>query len=717
MKKIYVLTVVCLAFALAGSAQTYTWTGATSNNWTTASNWSPGTDYPHLAGDNAVFNSGSPSVVLDVSIDLNTLTISGASVKITATTSPNTITLHSTSAGAPGLSIASGSMLENDAVSGSGLSTVFLDNGQASVNGTWKLSGDADVAPVDYILPSSGAATRVIISGKMIISPAGYINPNDDSDPDNYLVFGSGSILELQTTSTAFIPVANYDANSLILIDGLAGTAGVSIDDDNLGNLTYNCPSQGGAIQLGLGDADLKGNLTILNTNNFDLTLIGNGLSGPGVTTLNIGGNVSISGTSKVVESKLDNTTETRTMTVAGNFTNSASFNMQTNNSSSIKTTTLSIKGNFLQTGSGSFIVSSAAVNQSTSLFVVEFNGTSAQTISSSTGTIDNASAQVTLKINNPAGVTLNSPLATGRIDFSGATPGRLNTTTSNLLTIDNTSGNAIVVRSPSNTAYVNGAVARKSASTAPVLFPTGLSNVLRTLTVTPATSAANTFLVNLKPGTNAGPLGAPLAGLSNYSWDVTRSSGTSAATIVLSVPVAEPGRTATDTLLPAAFNGSIWQDARLTGSSAGYIFPGNGTGTLTTSPQSSFVSFAVGYSINSALAIKLTSFTGKKLQNAAQLSWDITDNSTPAKFEIVRSVDGINFSSIGTLAGAGGRLSYSFMDLAMVSGNNYYRLKMYDIDGTVSFSNIIVVMNGVRGVMIGSMIPTLVRDRASTLR
>jgi hypothetical protein len=33
--------------------------------------------------------------------------------------------------------------------------------------------------------------------------------------------------------------------------------------------------------------------------------------------------------------------------------------------------------------------------------------------------------------------------------------------------------------------------------------------------------------------------------------------------------------------------------------------------------------------------------------------------------------------------------------------------------DGSISFSNIIIVMNGSKGVMISSMIPTLVRDRA----
>ena len=37
----------------------------------------------------------------------------------------------------------------------------------------------------------------------------------------------------------------------------------------------------------------------------------------------------------------------------------------------------------------------------------------------------------------------------------------------------------------------------------------------------------------------------------------------------------------------------------------------------------------------------------------------------------------------------------------------------MYDKDGSITYSNIIVVMNGSRGVLISSMIPTVVKDRA----
>ncbi len=78
-----------------------------------------------------------------------------------------------------------------------------------------------------------------------------------------------------------------------------------------------------------------------------------------------------------------------------------------------------------------------------------------------------------------------------------------------------------------------------------------------------------------------------------------------------------------------------------------------------------------------------------------------------------MKSADGINFSKIGTVSGLTAKTSYDFTDNNLLAGNNYYRLKMLDIDGTVSYSNIIVAMNGTSGTLITSMIPTVVTDRA----
>ncbi|MBK7639601.1 MAG: T9SS type A sorting domain-containing protein [Bacteroidetes bacterium] len=57
-------------------------------------------------------------------------------------------------------------------------------------------------------------------------------------------------------------------------------------------------------------------------------------------------------------------------------------------------------------------------------------------------------------------------------------------------------------------------------------------------------------------------------------------------------------------------------------------------------------------------------------------------------------------WNSIGERAAAGNssiQIQYDFNDYSPIQGNNYYRLKMMDIDGTVSFSKIINIPLGVK--------------------
>jgi len=59
----------------------------------------------------------------------------------------------------------------------------------------------------------------------------------------------------------------------------------------------------------------------------------------------------------------------------------------------------------------------------------------------------------------------------------------------------------------------------------------------------------------------------------------------------------------------------------------------------------------------------------------------------------VERSRDGINFGPIGQVAAAGNsnqELVYDFDDNAPMTGNNYYRLRMVDLDASYTYSNII---------------------------
>jgi len=94
-------------------------------------------------------------------------------------------------------------------------------------------------------------------------------------------------------------------------------------------------------------------------------------------------------------------------------------------------------------------------------------------------------------------------------------------------------------------------------------------------------------------------------------------------------------------------------------------------------------------------LPITLTKFTAKKINNGTFLNWATASEINNDYFEVERSLDVLNFTKIGAVDGAGdskNTLNYSFTDEFPVNGNNYYRLKQVDKDGTSSFSEVLAV-------------------------
>jgi hypothetical protein len=96
-----------------------------------------------------------------------------------------------------------------------------------------------------------------------------------------------------------------------------------------------------------------------------------------------------------------------------------------------------------------------------------------------------------------------------------------------------------------------------------------------------------------------------------------------------------------------------------------------------------------------STLPITLTSFTGKEANKSVLLNWVTASEKNNKTFEVFRAVDGKNFKSIGTVAGAGNsnaELKYAFVDANPFGGTNYYQLKQTDFDGKSSTSETIAV-------------------------
>lgn len=118
---------------------------------------------------------------------------------------------------------------------------------------------------------------------------------------------------------------------------------------------------------------------------------------------------------------------------------------------------------------------------------------------------------------------------------------------------------------------------------------------------------------------------------------------------------------------------------------------------------------------VSTTLPLNLVSFSGYMNQNDVPLQW-ITENEVSTRnFDVQRSTDGIQFSTVGQVSSynLSQRSSYYFTDRNIAALNTdriYYRLKMIDQDGRFTYSNILR-FNMKAGNML-SLSPNPVRDR-----
>lgn len=108
--------------------------------------------------------------------------------------------------------------------------------------------------------------------------------------------------------------------------------------------------------------------------------------------------------------------------------------------------------------------------------------------------------------------------------------------------------------------------------------------------------------------------------------------------------------------------------------------------------------------SCGTVLASNLAAFNVQKQGGKALLSWAANEVQDNDYFDIERSADGITWAKIGTVQGhaGSGNLQYSFTDGSPASGTNYYRLKLGNTDGGLSYSPTrSVTFTGVTGIKV----------------
>ncbi len=106
------------------------------------------------------------------------------------------------------------------------------------------------------------------------------------------------------------------------------------------------------------------------------------------------------------------------------------------------------------------------------------------------------------------------------------------------------------------------------------------------------------------------------------------------------------------------------------------------------------FSGFGFGF-IPSTLPVHIISFTAKENNKTVDLLWKTENETNLAYYKVMRSQDGINYETIGTVTarGTNGNIStYSLNDPQPFTGRNFYQLVSYDINGAFKKSQVLQV-------------------------
>lgn len=344
----------------------------------------------------------------------------------------------------------------------------------------------------------------------------------------------------------------------------------------------------------------------------------------------------------------------------ASDFTNTSSASF-TNNGS------LYVKGN-LTNGQSSMSVGSGT------LFL---NGSSAQSVNGTQPFLT-----YNLNTNNSAGITLNNNISvSGTHTFSA---GIITTSaTPNYLVYESGSSYS----GATDAKHVNGWV--KKIGNTNFTFPVGSNTYLREITLQNL-SGSSEFDVRYSGATfNAANVQYPIASMNPMEhWTVNKIFGGNAQVQLNwdSSKVPFPNYFVPD-LRAALYSGSLWTNQG--GTASGSVAT---TGTITSNSLSSFGRMAIG-SISFPLPLKFIGIAAVLENSTVRIKWKTANEVSVQNYNVQRSTDGINFSTIATISAKNGDLqSYECLDVSPISSKLYYRIRSNDFDGKTSYSGTVAV-------------------------
>jgi hypothetical protein len=193
--------------------------------------------------------------------------------------------------------------------------------------------------------------------------------------------------------------------------------------------------------------------------------------------------------------------------------------------------------------------------------------------------------------------------------------------------------------------------------------------------------------------------------------WMLTRDIGSSPKAIRLSVSPYSFVKLLSS-LLVSGFAGGLWNNNGISNIAPGPPSPPYVTGTFMSAfPVNDFGAFAIATTDNeilNPLPLRLISFEAVKTNSSGVLlSWEISGELPGTYFEIEKSSDGIFFIGVAILKSKNGIHTYQYEENGL-TGVNWYRLKITNVNGAISYSRVCLVKNSIEGPLIMSICSTI---------
>jgi hypothetical protein len=117
---------------------------------------------------------------------------------------------------------------------------------------------------------------------------------------------------------------------------------------------------------------------------------------------------------------------------------------------------------------------------------------------------------------------------------------------------------------------------------------------------------------------------------------------------------------------------------------------------------------------------VSVNYFTGIKQSGSHFLKWKLTCNSTPAVTMILeRSADGISYTGLFSEYATALRCQqpFNYNDAQPAKGVNYYRIKITDVDGKITYSTVVTLINAIKGIEVMDITPNPIVNGAFNLK